>query len=88
MALGKAGFHLRGAGGGVNRAPLLDPPPKRAPLPPPPPPPQILLRLTPGPQRWPGPKIRQKKKMGFLESARREGSENTSPAMYLVGGNN
>ena len=48
------------------------------------PPPQFLPRLTPRPRRRPRPKIRQKMKMGFLESARRGGSEKSSFAMYLV----
>ena len=48
------------------------------------PPPKILPRLTPGPRRWPGPEIRRKMKMGFLESALLGGSEKSSFAMDLV----
>ena len=74
---GGAGVQHRGGGGGGSGVDtalwLIDGPPK------------ILPRLTPGPRRWPGPQIRRKMKLGFLESARRGGSEESSFAMDLVG---
>ena len=77
---GKAGFHS--GGGGCRYSPLArpTPPPQkglngRAP--------KILPRLTPRPRRCPGSKIRQKMSMGFLESARQGGPEESSFAMDL-----
>ena len=69
-------------GGGVDRAPWLDPPQKRGLIDGPP---KILPRLTPGPRRWLRPKMWQKKmKMGFWESERQGGSEKSSFAIKLT----
>ena len=57
------------------------PPPKRAQIDGTP---KILPRLPPGLGGDPDPKIGKKMKMGFLESARRGGSEKSSFAIHLV----
>ena len=63
--------------GGVDRAPWLDPPPppKRAQLTGPP---KSCRDSPPGLGGDPDPKVSTKRKMGFLESARRGGSEKSS----------
>ena len=78
--LGQAGFQLEG--GGVDRAPWLDPPPpKGAQLTGPP---KSYRDGSPGLGGDPDPTIGKKMKMGFLESAHRGGSGKSSFAMYLV----
>ena len=83
-SLGKPGFHLRGGGGGVDRAPWLAPPP--------PPPegsidesPKILLTDSRAPEVAQTQNLAKKMKWDVWNQ-RVEGVQKFSLAMYLVGG--
>ena len=79
-AKGVGGLFNWGGGGSIE--PPGKTPPRRAQLTGPP----KSYRADPRAPKVAGPEIRQKRKTGFLESARRGGSEKSSFAMYLLGG--
>ena len=81
MGTGAGGLSLPGGGGGFDRALRPDPPPKKAHLTGPP---KSYRDRPTGLGGDPDPKMGKKMKMGFLESARRGGSEKSSFAMDLV----